>query len=339
MIGPTTVFYNKRAKLIPEPFEEIYKGVDYSAEAFLTVIITTYNRPLLLKEAIESLICQNTTCSFNILITDNNSEENLRLSREYIEGLSRNNIRYIRNLENLGMFGNMNQGLVLAETEYVAFLHDDDLYDSSFVSNVWSKINSRKDIKALHVGVTKIINGKKGHIIERGKLKKYKDWQMLFEGPGAPTGLVVKRDIAVNLGGFNIDFHPTSDYCFGCEISSTYHYYKYSKTLCYYRVSENESMKVDTLKLFVNNDFFLRRHILNKYSVPNVIQNTIQSYLVSDQIIVLRNNYNKNFDYHIPHEFGVTGKASYLEYLLCRLYIEIHIRIITLLSMVKNSHS
>lgn len=327
MIGPNTDFYSKRAKLVSQPFEEIFKGDEYSPEPFLTVIVTTYNRPLLLKEAVESLTNQNTTYRFNILITDNNSNENLRLTRDYIEGLKRNNIRYVRNLSNLGMFGNMNQGLALAETEYVSFLHDDDLYDSNFVSGVWDLIKSKSDITALHVGVTKIIDGKKENVVERGKLKKYKDWQMLFEGPGAPTGLVVKRDVAVNLGGFNIEFHPTSDYCFGCEMSSIYNYYKNSRTLCYYRVSENESMKVDTLSQFVKNDYYLRRYILKRYCVPAIIQKKLQSYLVYDQIKVLRSNYNKDFDFHVPSEFGVTNNQSYFKYLLCRLYVVFHIRL------------
>lgn len=330
MIGFYTNFYCGEKELKPHPFVEIAKGEEYLSSNFLTIIITTYNRSSLLKEAIHSLMLQKTTKGFNILITDNNSDENHQLSYEYIAGLEKKNIRYIRNQSNWGMFGNMNQGLVLAETDYVSFLHDDDLYDENFVTEVWNLVSKNQSIDALHVGVTKIINGKKGTIELKENLKAFRDWQMLFEGPGAPTGLVVKRKVAVDLGGFNTDFHPTSDYCFGCMISSYSNYYKYSKTLCYYRVSENESMRAETLKLFVTNDYYLRNFILNRYHISQTIVKTIQGYLVLAQIKVLRANYNKDFKFDIPREFDIDSSVGYLGYLICRLYIELTIRVKTL---------
>ncbi len=330
MIGFYTNFYCGEKELKPHPFVEIAKGEEYLSSNFLTIIITTYNRSSLLKEAIHSLMLQKTTKGFNILITDNNSDENHQLSYEYIAGLEKKNIRYIRNHNNWGMFGNMNQGLVLAETEYVSFLHDDDLYDENFVTEVWNLVSKNQYIDALHVGVTKIINGKKGTIESKENLKALKDWQMLFEGPGAPTGLVVKRKVAVDLGGFNTTFHPTSDYCFGCMISSKSNYYKYSKTLCYYRVSENESMRAETLKLFVNNDYYLRNYILKRYHICDSVIRKIQGYFVEDQVKVLRANYNKDFVFEIPKEYTIERNVGYFKYLMCRFYIEFAIRIRTI---------
>ena len=67
-------------------------------------------------------------------------------------------VKYVRNECNLGMFGNMNQGVAISETDYLCFLHDDDLYSPYFVEKVMHTIDSKK-YKAFHIGISKFANG------------------------------------------------------------------------------------------------------------------------------------------------------------------------------------
>lgn len=326
MINKSTNFWLHPKDLQAALHTVLYLGEDYDEKSLLTIIITTYNRPFLLKESLDSAYMQNTVYKYNILVVDNCSDE--RLPADFFVNREYKNLKYVRNNSNLGMFGNMNQGIAIAETKYLSFLHDDDLYSPLFVQSVIELIK-KKPFQAFHVGIEKIFN-KKEIVVPKdcsGSLKKLKDWQMIFNGPGAPTGLVVNRTCIKDLGGFNVEYHPTSDYCMGVLLSHYYSYYIFSKVLCYYRVAENESMNVNTLKAFVHNDFYLREFIFNHYSIPSMIKSNLHGFMIYDQIDVLRRNYNNDFVFDEKELLKSYRRRNRFTYLICRLLIEAIIRV------------
>ncbi len=89
----------------------------------VSVVIPTYNRPVFLQQAIESVLGQ-TFGDFEILVIDDGSTSE---TRSVVEILNDPRIRYVRQ-ENAGRSAARNRGLALARGEYVAFLDDDDLY-------------------------------------------------------------------------------------------------------------------------------------------------------------------------------------------------------------------
>jgi glycosyltransferase involved in cell wall biosynthesis len=94
--------------------------------ARLTVGIPTYNRCAYLREAIESVLGQ-TFGDFDLLISDNGSTDGTEdMVREYARAEKR--IIYHRFPKNCGMARNLGQVLMRPDTEFVAFLPDDDLW-------------------------------------------------------------------------------------------------------------------------------------------------------------------------------------------------------------------
>lgn len=94
---------------------------------FLTIAIPTYNNPILLKTAIDSVIKQELFGLCQLLISDNDcSGEETTTSLLMKEYRNNSNILYYRNYSNLGMYGNWNQCFELADCEYVLLLHNDD---------------------------------------------------------------------------------------------------------------------------------------------------------------------------------------------------------------------
>lgn len=325
MVDIKTDFYKTIDNLQVQPHTLLYQGGDYTKDARITIIITTFNRPYLLKEALDSAANQRTSYMYNILVVDNFSDT--FLEPDYFKDAKFNNVKYVRNECNLGMFGNMNQGVALSETDYLCFLHDDDLYSPYFVEKVIDTIDSKK-YKAFHIGISKFANGEEiiPQLQTDLEFRKLEEWQMVFRGPGAPTGLVVKRTVFLKLGGFNLDYHPTSDYCYCVLIAHNFDYFITDAVLCYYRVAENESMKPTTLSTFVHNDYYLRDTILKSYNINNTLIKLIQDYMLFDQIKVLRNSYNPTFAFEDTDILKRHRKRGYISYIITRLVIEFLIR-------------
>jgi len=96
----------------------------------ITVCIPTYNpEKEVLCQAIES-VYQQSISDFQIIVVDDCSENDVQ---EFVNGIGDERLEYTRNDENLGLVGNWNRCLELADREYVHLLHDDDtLHPKSF---------------------------------------------------------------------------------------------------------------------------------------------------------------------------------------------------------------
>jgi glycosyltransferase involved in cell wall biosynthesis len=90
----------------------------------ISVCIPTYNRPDLVRQAIESVKAQ-TYSPIEIVVSDDSpcNETELALS----EAIRTGEIRYVRNLPALGQADNVNQLFDLAQGELSVLLHDDDI--------------------------------------------------------------------------------------------------------------------------------------------------------------------------------------------------------------------
>jgi glycosyltransferase involved in cell wall biosynthesis len=89
----------------------------------VTVIITTFNRAAFLAQAIDSVLNQ-TINDFELIILDNNSSDK---TFEVIQRYSDSRIKYVRH-DNIGISSQRNMGLSMANSKYVAFLDDDDVW-------------------------------------------------------------------------------------------------------------------------------------------------------------------------------------------------------------------
>jgi glycosyltransferase involved in cell wall biosynthesis len=91
--------------------------------ARVSICIPTYNRPELLKVALESCLAQ-TFQDFEIVISDDSPDT--RTEEMVREFSAPQVIRYVRNTPGLGQARNVNQLFSLASGEFLTLLHDDD---------------------------------------------------------------------------------------------------------------------------------------------------------------------------------------------------------------------
>lgn len=96
----------------------------------LTVLIATYNHKPYFKEAIESVLAQETNFDFQIYILDDASNDGTSdIVREYAQKYPDKIVPFIRD-KNLGTIENFYQGIKSVKTKYFALLEGDDFWCS-----------------------------------------------------------------------------------------------------------------------------------------------------------------------------------------------------------------
>jgi len=98
----------------------------------VSVIITTHNRPNLLKRAIRSVF-EQTYDNFDLHIVDDASDDNTREAVETIVAAN-DRVFYWRHEERRGLSAARNTGIACSDGEYIAFLDDDDAWKPECVS-------------------------------------------------------------------------------------------------------------------------------------------------------------------------------------------------------------
>lgn len=94
-----------------------------AAGARVTVFIPTYNRAHWLRQSIGSVLAQ-TYADLLLVVADNASSDQ---TGEVVASFSDPRVRYVRRLENIGLFNNHDGCLRTVATEYALILPDDDL--------------------------------------------------------------------------------------------------------------------------------------------------------------------------------------------------------------------
>ncbi len=113
-----------------------------SGEApLVSVVITTYNRPEYLEQALASAINQ-TYSHLDILISDNHSKPNHYAAiKSIVSSFDDDRIRLVQRPENVGLQHNNVWALRDARGVYVANLHDDDVWEPTFVERMVEALN------------------------------------------------------------------------------------------------------------------------------------------------------------------------------------------------------
>lgn len=93
----------------------------------ITIVLPVYGRSDLLEPALESVVKQ-TSHNWELLVADDGSD---KATRNFIEGwISRHKnerITWLQRPQNLGLFGNLNQAISEASTEWIMLLCSDDV--------------------------------------------------------------------------------------------------------------------------------------------------------------------------------------------------------------------
>ena len=106
----------------------------------VSVVLTTYNRARVLGATLDCILSQ-TLQDFELIISDDASTDGTeQVCHKYEKQDPR--VRYLRGAQNVGMPGNLNNGIKACTAEYVANLHDGDLYEATLLEKWAAALDS-----------------------------------------------------------------------------------------------------------------------------------------------------------------------------------------------------
>lgn len=241
----------------------------------ITIAIPTYRRSHLIKDALNSAISQIKFENYEIIVIDNEASQEENETEKLIKQYNNPKILYYKNEENIGMFGNWNRCIELARGEYVTILNDDDWLENNFLYEVIKEIKDNEGIFTLAK-----IHDYRNKNIKQHFLKKYLkfiyrnlmkitkirkltiiDFFYSNRSPGS-LGTLFRTECLKELGGYNDEWFPSSDYFFYTYYCNEFGIKLLKKELCNYRIQENESMKIETAKKWPEQVFYFRKYII-----------------------------------------------------------------------------
>lgn len=121
----------------------------------ISVCVPTYNRAQLLSQFLPTILNQHFE-DIEVLVSDNCSTDK---TADVVRSCSDPRVSYHCNTQNLGPFPNMNVLLDLARGEYIAIVHDDDVYDPSFLGLESAILDGNPQVGMVHCAVFEVDEG------------------------------------------------------------------------------------------------------------------------------------------------------------------------------------
>jgi glucosyl-dolichyl phosphate glucuronosyltransferase len=111
----------------------------------VSVVIPTYNRSALLRDAVGSVLAQDTQVPFEIVIVDNNSQDDTKSVVRALVDKHPGKVHYVRETEQ-GNAHARNCGVRTAAGAIIAFIDDDVAVESDWLTTLLQALNSHADL-------------------------------------------------------------------------------------------------------------------------------------------------------------------------------------------------
>lgn len=260
-----------------------------------SIVIPTYKRVETLKDAIRSSLNQDGEYDYNIIVVDNNPTRDDETELFIKELGCPKKIKYYKNSSNIGMTANMNRCIELCEGEFAVLLHDDDILFPDYLSSISNIVIRHPEIDILYVGL-KIWHQNRNESYpsveisnKRYPLYKSSLINCLFTNNHTPTGMLIRKESFLSVGGFDEKTYPSQDYYFYAYATvNDLKVYNYTKPIVIYRKYINESLNENTRFSFIIITTPLHRWLTEKLCIKSFVKRWLLSVKVNTALIPFR---------------------------------------------------
>lgn len=158
----------------------------------VTLVVPTYNRAHLLHDAIQSTLQQTHPNWEMIIIDDGSTDDTEATVRKYLENDPR--IKYFKN-PGKGVSAARNHGIQMAQSQYIAFLDDDDI---SLPHRFESQMKAMKKS-----GAGFVVSGFQSRDRRNGKLLGEQKLELKATCTGFPSRWMIHKNLLDKAGGFD----------------------------------------------------------------------------------------------------------------------------------------
>jgi glycosyltransferase involved in cell wall biosynthesis len=174
----------------------------------VSVIIPSYNRRSMVREAVESVLAQ--TCSlFELIVIDDGSTDGT------FEDLSRIDDERVRvlQIENSGPAAARNRGVAIANAPLLAFLDSDDLWMPTKLEQQLAFMRANRDCMISQTNEIWIRNGRR---VNPGRRHQKRDGDNFLDSLRtcliSPSAVMIRTEIFRSLDGFDESMSAAEDY-------------------------------------------------------------------------------------------------------------------------------
>ena len=241
----------------------------------VSIAIPAYQRPDLLERALRSALAQTGLSAhqtLEILVSEDPPATGATAASERIEQLCRAQtdprFRYQRNASNQSL-ENWNGCLRAARGRWIVLLHDDDWLAPDFVQRCLALIEANPELRL--VGCQAVVEREgesprrpQGPLVRRHP-QRVGPRDFLLGNPFLVSGVMMDRQMALDLGGFTWDWAPTQDSDCWLRFVEAAPVAQLPLPLVHYFIGQNASQNPAVLMGCIVNDFRQRTHILDRH--------------------------------------------------------------------------
>lgn len=295
----------------------------------ISVVVPIYNQAKYLRQALESILSQECSCSYEILLgNDFSSDESGIICTEY-KNKYPNIIKYFNNEENVGLLKNYKMLLIEAKGEYIAILEGDDYWtDNKKLQKQITFLEQNPDYGLVHSdcdylydehnAIVNSYNKAKGVKVSSGfVLTKLIEYCFI-----KPLTAIFRKDLYdkyINIDEYIKENFITLDYPLWLDLSHKTKFYYMPESTGVYRIHinsvSNNSETFQNRKKFLDSTLKTQKYFIKKYDIQdaniNLIEDTYARYLCYSGLFLDNKGIAKKYIKRI-HKKNISDHFFYL---------------------------
>lgn len=193
----------------------------------ISVIIVTYNRPEMLKGAIQSVLDQ-TYQDFELLVIDNGVDVP---AKNIVDSFGDERIRYIANDKNTDCAGGKNIGIKNVRGEFIAILDDDDTWFPEKLQLQMDAFKKYPEAGFCFTAVHQVFDGREADSVVPDGLSDYYERTLSHFSGFLSVTLMIKKSVIDDIGLMDESFPSHTDIEWVIRIARKYKGIGINKTL------------------------------------------------------------------------------------------------------------
>jgi glycosyltransferase involved in cell wall biosynthesis len=209
---------------------------EFVAAPLVSFGIPAYNRPVLLREALASIRDQTLSVPYEVIVCD---DFGLEETKAVVAEFPSSHFRYVRNETTLGAVANWNRCLASARAPWVMVLHEDDALYPGYLELAVPRMAD--GVAAI---ATKTVQGEtqpvRPPVPPLPPVWNYPPRYFMKSAMTPFPGVLVRRELALSLGGFDLAWGPLADYDFWYRLACAGRVEVIRAVGAFYRVSPGQ---------------------------------------------------------------------------------------------------
>ncbi len=274
------------------------QGHHWKKPPFVTILLTTYKRPELLEQALESALNQKGFDDYQIIVADNEGrpiEEETPTAKLLKKYKDEKKVIYYRHSEEA--FAIFDAAVRLARSPWIVFLHDDDFLAEYHLTVMTDIVKKHKEIKFLGCELKDLrsVNDLERNNIISCVVQKYLKDAICLGDWAVWLGALISRRHFIAIGGMSASVTLCGDMVMVAKFHHSYGTYRaLGRPLYYYRKGEQQESYLARKKWerAMIDEYYVYKYAINRY---HKLTHKIWERNLGYHILELCEEYNKNY--------------------------------------------